>query len=505
MARRRSSRGWIALAVVAVAVAGGLWWWFRWREPAKPADSYRTELVSRGDVTMTVTATGTISAVKTVLVGSQVSGIIAALHADYNSPVRKGQRLAELDPTPFQATVAQRQADLEQAVVQQRQSELAFRRQERMLADELTPQSDYDDAKAAQDAARARVEQARAALDQAKTNLAYTRIVSPIDGVVVERQYDIGQTVAASFQAPTLFTIAEDLKRMQVQADVDQSDIGRIEVGQEARFTVDAYPGEEFRGRITQIRLNATVNQNVVTYPVILEVPNPEEKLRPKMTADVTIDVATVHDVLRVASAALRFRPVQASGSGNETSDRGAAGGGGSRGSSWGGGERPGHGSSGTNGGRAAGPTDGVTERREGGGSGTGPGSGTDGRMTAPGPGSSTSAPASGTAEPTPPSGAGPSGPTGGPAGGIAATRDMLATATGAPMGKRAQTVYRLGGNGKPEAVEVRTGISDGRYTQIVDGTLQPGDKLIVGLATAKADTSAQPFGGPSSGGRRMF
>src|SRR5439155_23540869 len=173
------------------------------------------------------------------------------------------------------------------------------------------------------------VDQARAGLSQAETNLRYTKILSPIDGVVVDRKYDVGQTVAASFQAPTLFTIAQDLTKMQVQADVDQSDIGRIRVGQPARFTVDAYPEEEFHGTISQIRLNATVNQNIITYPVILEVPNPEEKLRPQMTANVIVEVAEVKDVLRIPNAALRFRPTDAASGGDATRSGGgrAAGG----------------------------------------------------------------------------------------------------------------------------------------------------------------------------------
>src|SRR6185436_10547588 len=170
---------------------------------------------------------------------------------------------------------------------------------------------DYDQAQANYDSARASVQQAAAALKQTETDLKYTKIVAPIDGVVVARQYDVGQTVAASFQAPTLFTIAEDLTKMQVSADVDQSDIGRVAVGQTARFTVDAYADETFSGRISQIRLNATQNQNVVTYPVIIDVPNPDKRLKPLMTADVTIEVARIADILRVPNAALRFRPVE--------------------------------------------------------------------------------------------------------------------------------------------------------------------------------------------------
>lgn len=297
------------LGLIAVAVAG--WWFWKGRSEKDEAPTYRTETVDRGTVQETVSATGAISAVTTVQVGSQVSGIVARLLVDFNSPVRKGERLAELDPTPFQASLDQRRADLSRAEVQARQAEIQFRRTERLLAEGLTAQADFDAAKADFEAAGAQVEQARAAARQAEANLSYTKIFSPIDGVVVDRKYDVGQTVAASFQAPTLFTIAQDLTKMQVQADVDQADIGRVQVGQRARFTVDAYPGEEFQAAITQIRLNATVNQNVITYPVILTVDNPGERLRPQMTANVTIVVSRWEDVLRVPNAALRFRPVE--------------------------------------------------------------------------------------------------------------------------------------------------------------------------------------------------
>src|SRR5712671_5246097 len=272
-------------------------------------EQYRTEKVDRGTVTMTVTATGTLSAVTTVQVGSQVSGVIARLYADFNSRVTKGQLLAELDPTPFQQQVEQRQADVTKAKVEAANTRINYDRSLRLVKAGLSPQSDLDSARAAYEGANAQVQQATAALNQSLTNLKYTKIVSPIDGIVVDRQYDVGQTVAASFSAPTLFSIAQDLTKMQVQADVDQSDIGRIQTGQFARFTVDSYPDETFRGKISQIRLNATVSQNVVTYPVIIEVPNPDEKLRPKMTANVTISVAQVRDVLRIPNGALRFKP----------------------------------------------------------------------------------------------------------------------------------------------------------------------------------------------------
>src|SRR5262245_42937786 len=216
----------IVLIVVLLLAAALVVGFFLRRDGNGAASQYRTETVEAGDVTRTVTATGTLSAVTTVQVGSQVSGIIARLSADFNSPVKKGQVLAELDRTPFEAQVAQRRADVTQAEVQMRKAEVNFRRQAHLLAGQLVPQAGYDTAKASYDASKAHGGQAKAALVQADANLRYPAIESPIDGVVVDRQYDVGQTVAASFQAPTLFTIAQDLTKMQVQADVDQSDIG---------------------------------------------------------------------------------------------------------------------------------------------------------------------------------------------------------------------------------------------------------------------------------------
>ena len=406
------------------------------RGRGKKDEQYRAEKVDRGDITMTVTATGTLSAVTTVQVGSQVSGVIARLYADFNSRVKKGQLLAELDPTPFQAQVEQRQADLTKAQVELTNAKINFDRQARLLKAGLAAQADYDTAKAQYEGAAAQVAQARAALSQALTNLKYTKIVSPIEGVVVDRQYDVGQTVAASFQAPTLFSIAQDLTKMQVQADVDQSDIGRVRGGQVARFTVDAYPDEEFRGRISQIRLNATVSQNVVTYPVIIEVPNPDEKLRPKMTANVTIDVAVVRNVLRIPNASLRFKPDTSQVPAGTTT----AGGG---------------------------------QRAAGGAGGTG------------GPGERGMA------------GFGRGRGLGGAAGVIP---------SGAAAPKR-QTIYLLGPNKALKPAQIRTGISDGHYTQVVDGDVKEGDNVVVGLVTSKVESAPPPGGsrgpmGPGGGGR---
>ncbi len=295
---------WIA---IVVGIGAAVFLLLGSRKKSEP--KYRTAKVDRGDVTQTVTATGAVSAVTSVAVGSQVSGIIQKLYADFNSQVKKGDLLAELDPTPFQEKVNASQAGLDKANVELRNTRIALNRQQALKKEGLAPQADYDQAQANYDSARASVQQAAAAVKQAETDLKYTKIVAPIDGVVVARQYDVGQTVAASFQAPTLFTIAQDLTKMQVAADVSESDIGTVKVEQPVRFNVDAYPDRDFRGRVSQIRLNATVNQNVVTYPVIVEVSNTDQALRPSMTANVSIEVARVRDALRIPNAALRWRP----------------------------------------------------------------------------------------------------------------------------------------------------------------------------------------------------
>jgi HlyD family secretion protein len=297
----------ITAIVVVLGVLIGLFFLRRGRDEG--GDQYRTEAASRGDITATATATGTLSAVTTVQVGSQVSGIISELHADFNSQVQQGQLLAELDPTPFLQTVEQRQADVTRSMVEMANAKVTYTRQQRLADAGIISQAEVDAAKAAYDSARAALSQTQASLKQAQTNLGYTKIYSPVEGQVVDRQYDIGQTVAASFSAPTLFTIAKDLTKMQVQADIDQSDIGRIKVGAPVEFTVDAYPDQRFEAQVSQVRLNATVNQNVITYPVIIAVANPELKLRPSMTADVTIQVDTARNVLRVPNSALRFKP----------------------------------------------------------------------------------------------------------------------------------------------------------------------------------------------------
>ena len=284
---------------------------------------FRTEKVIRGDIEETVTATGTINAVTTVLVGTQVSGTIKNIYADFNSPVKKGQLIAEVDPTVFEALVEQAKANLLVAAANLEKSEAALvdtkRTMERsrelfsrsfIAQSELdTAETNYDSSKAQINAAKAQVAQAEAALKVAEINLRYTRILSPVDGIVVSRNVDVGQTVAASFQTPTLFSIAQDLTKMQINTNVDEADIGRIKTGQDVDFTVDAYPEAPFRGRVSQIRIAPIIVQNVVTYDVVIRVDNPELKLKPGMTANISIIIARKVDILKAPVAALRFRP----------------------------------------------------------------------------------------------------------------------------------------------------------------------------------------------------
>ncbi len=303
---RKRSWAILAAALLALAVVVFVWVVPRGRGQASP---YRTEAIQRGDVRVQVSATGTLDAVTTVQVGSQISGTINALYADFNSQVRKGEVLALIDPTFLKAQVAQSEADLEKARVTQRQAERDMARQEPLKQQGLASQADIDAAETALDAARASVKSAEAALTRAKTNLAYATIASPIDGIVVSRDVDVGQTVAASLSAPTLFTIAQDLTQMQLEASVDEADIGMIRVGQAVTFTVDAFPERTFAGEVRQIRLAPKTEQNVVSYTVVVRVPNPDLRLLPGMTANATFLIEEARDVLRVPSSALKFHP----------------------------------------------------------------------------------------------------------------------------------------------------------------------------------------------------
>jgi HlyD family secretion protein len=314
----------IIWVVVLVVIAAGGVFGYRYREAHKtPAVQYETAKVDRGRITATVTATGTLSALVTVQVGTQVSGRLKDILVDFNSPVKKGQVLARIDPQLFQASLAQARAnhaaakgDLAAAQVKALDGERQYTRAkslgERKLiaqADLDTAQATYESAKAQVDSAQGRVEQMAASLNQAQVNLAFTTITSPIDGIVVSRSVDVGQTVAASLSAPTLFVLAEDLAKMQVDASVAEADIGKLSAGMNARFTVDAYPSDKFKGKVRQIRNSPTTVQNVVTYDAVIDVDNAELKLKPGMTANITFIYAEKNDAVRVPNAALRFKP----------------------------------------------------------------------------------------------------------------------------------------------------------------------------------------------------
>src|SRR6186997_1825213 len=325
----------IIVVVLLAVVGGGAGAWYSNRNKAEI--QVTTAPVTRGDITDTVGATGTLQAVTTVQVGSQVSGNIEWLGADFNSIVKKGQVIARLDPSLFDAQLNQVQANLVQARanltksrseldrtrVQLTDAQQKYARAKELASQQLLPASELDAAKIAVDSAQASlasqqatvvqvqaaVTQSEASVNQSQVNRQHTIIVAPIDGIVTQRSVDVGQTVAASMSAPTLFVIAADLTKMQVNASIDESDVGRIRPGQPVTFRVDAYPGQQFDGTVAQVRLQPKVVQNVTTYETIINVPNPELKLKPGMTANLRVQISRRSDVIRVPNAAVRFRP----------------------------------------------------------------------------------------------------------------------------------------------------------------------------------------------------
>jgi HlyD family secretion protein len=453
----------IIVLVAAVVAVGALVAYRSLRRP--PPLTYETQPADRGAVVAKVTATGTLSALVTVQVGSQVSGRLAEVLVDYNSPVKKGQLIARIDPQLFDAAVEQARANLiaargnlakarAQAVDADRQA----KRAEVLAEQKLVAEADRDTAQANADAARAQVEacdgavaQAQASLHQADVNLAYTRIVSPTNGVVISRSVDPGQTVAASLQAPTLFVIAEDLSHMQVDTNVAEADVGKLEAGMIAGFTVDAYPGERFEGRVRQIRNAPQTVQNVVTYDAVIDVENPELKLRPGMTANVSFIYAQRGDVLRVPNAALRFRPTRDMLTAMHLAAPGGRGGG----------AHDGAGAAGA--GPGAAPSQGATEA-------------VSTANAAGGPGQR------------------------GPAGNGAHGADPRVGRD--TNGHR--TVYVLRG-GQPAAVQVRAGVSDGTVTEMVSGDLRENDACIVDVAGGAARQGGPPGPGGPGGMRRVL
>ncbi len=460
------------LTLGAFALVAGLALAYRSRA-ATP--HFSTATVDRGEIADVVGATGVLQAVTTVQVGSQVSGTIKDLYADFNSNVKKGQVIARLDPSTFEARVAQARANVMAARAQVDRSSAAindakqkYERARELAAQQLLPQSDLDTAKATYDGAlagheadKAAVNQSEASLNQALVDLTHTVIDTPIDGVVLARNVDVGQTVAASFTAPVLFVIANDLTQMQVNASIDEADIGRVKAAQGVTFRVDAYPEQTFAGKVDQVRLQPVTSQNVVTYNTIITVDNKDLRLMPGMTATVSVIIESRENALRLPSPALRFRPegfVEERRATRASADAptGAASGGAAIASASGV-RAPGAGA-------AGGASSGEGRQRKG-----------QGRPAADGTGSAT-APS--------PGGTGPEASGGGPG-----------------KAGRPGMVFLAGPDGKPTPTRVRLGISDGRFVEVVSG-LEEGAQVITG------DDSARPRGAsasPSPGASNPF
>ncbi|MCU0291475.1 MAG: efflux RND transporter periplasmic adaptor subunit [Thermoanaerobaculaceae bacterium] len=436
---------WIVLAVVVLLLGAGAYGFLS----RKSADgtSYRFVTVEKGDLESVVSATGALSAVKTVQVGTQISGLISKLNVDFNDKVVAGQVIAQLDTTLLETSIHDAEATLERNQAQLRQAERDFERIKTLHQQGISADADFNTAQYNLDVARASVKSANASLERARQNLAYATITAPVSGTVVERDVDVGQTVAASLSAPKLFLIANDLSEMQILASVDESDIGQIREGQSVRFTVKAYQDRKFTGTVKQVRLQSTVEQNVVNYTVVVAVSNPDGKLLPGMTATVEFVVASARDVLKVANAALRFRPSDAvvaevrARLQKEREARMQAGEGGASGHQ------------GMPGGEA-GP----------GGPGMGSPGNTNGRPVSSASGAR---PANGNGKP----------------------RELT-------------LLYHLDTDGKITGAPVRTGITDGQYTEVRGRALEAGLQVIAGATQVAKAASANPFQA-ASGDRR--
>jgi HlyD family secretion protein len=420
---------WIIIFLIVGAIVAVAGWYFK--RGKSDAPQYQATAVERGDLTQVVTATGTLNPVVNVTVGSQVSGIINKLYVDYNSQVKKGQVIAEIDPSTYQAAVEQSEADLASSKANLELQQAEEERSANLFTNKLISNSDYDTAIANLHEAEAAVKQKQASLDNANASLGYCKILSPVDGIVILRAIDLGQTVASSFNTPTLFQIANDLTKMQIDSSVAEADVGGIVEGQNVDFTVDAYPYRNFHGVVTQVRNSPTTVNNVVTYDCVIGVTNADYRLKPGMTANVSVVIAQREAALTIPNSALRFHPPDAAvvqtNSANTTVTAAA------------------QTSETTNGGGHAG------------------GSGWQGHRT------------------------------GGRARG---DRPVI------------HTVYVLSGEGKDaklQAVQIKTGISDGISTEVVSG-LNEGDKIVTGMVNttgAAAATTSNPFGGGGGFPRR--
>ena len=423
MAEKKSGNWlkWAVIVMVAGAVIGGGIWHFKHGKSDAP--EYQTEPVERGDLTNTVTATGTLNPVVKVTVGSQVSGRISKLNVDFNSVVKSNEIIAEIDPSTYEAFVEQAKANLANAKANLELQQVDANRSADLFTNKLISASDYDTAIATLHEAQAMVQLNQASLDTANVNLNYCKILSPVDGIVISRAVNLGQTVASSFSTPTLFQIANDLTKMQIDSSVAEADVGGIVEGQRAEFTVDAYPYLNFDGTVTQVRNEPTNANNVVTYDCVISVTNSDYKLKPGMTANISFIIAQKENALTIPNAALRFHPLDDDGV--QTNNASAA-------------------------------TSEFSQAANGGGRGGGPGG---------------------------------QGRRGGGARGARGEHLFV------------HTVYLLSGDKKNpvlQAVQIKTGITDGLSTEVVSG-LKEGDKIVTGMlnpAGAGAMAASNPFGG---------
>ena len=435
--------GWLVVVTILAAAGVGGYYYYTHREEAAP--EYRTAIVTKGDLVQLVTATGQLNPKTNVIVGSQVSGIITRLFVDFNSPVTNNQIVAELDPSTYQAIVSGAKADVANAKAGLELARANADRATALYTNRILSQADFDSTVASLHQSEAQVLQKQAALQQSQVNLDHTIIYAPVSGVVISRNVDVGQTVAASLSAPTLFQIANDLSKMQIDALVSEADIGGIENNQNVNFTVDAFPTRTFQGVVEQIRNSPQTNQNVITYDTVISVDNGELKLRPGMTANVSIITAQRNDVLKIPNAALRFHPSDAPEAKKEEGGTGAGGQA----------SNPGSGS-GTGGGRQGG-----FGGNGGGGEGRGEGRGGQG---------------------------------GGAHGGKKSGERQIHTVY----------VVNKSDTGKKmtlKPVQIKTGINDGVFTQLLEG-LNEGDEIVTGEVIANSAAPAASGGGPF--GRRF-
>ncbi len=510
------------VGIIVVALVVSAYFLFARRDARKY--DFRLDKVSKGDLMVYVTATGTINAVISIDVGTQVSGIVTKLYADFNSVVKAGQVIARIDTTFLYQSVKDAEASLDRAKAQYADSKRNCDRTTDLYKKGLESELNYSAALTSYESNQATLKQAQASLDRAKINLAYATIYAPINGVVIDRKVNVGQTVAASFSSPTLFTIANDLKRMQVQTTVDESDVGKISIGQEATFTVDAYPDDKFTGTVSQIRLAPQSIQNVVNYIVLIDVQNDQLKLMPGMTANVKILVASATDVLRVPNMALRFQPpadlIDTTGTGGAGATRGGFGG------------RFGSGGDSSTGGRNSGGAEGGArgnfgQNREGGG----PGMGGDMQARFQAIRDSIQAAHGGklsqeelrTAkrklfadrmprrdqEPAPVTRPKQAASSDAAKFGIVSSFPEYQKSSFNPSHQSGRgRVWILKSNGLLESVFVRTGLNDGRFTEITSMRLNPGDQIVLGASSGdsapeqtRSPLTGQGQGRPMGGG----